>query len=363
MKIGKNFVIVLIILIGIGSVVASSFFVDYRDIANKATKEKGSSPVSTAQQPSAKIVEEPKIKFVAVGDFDSETRFDQTLANIKKTDPAYTLALGDLSYGKIPEQQWCNRVTSALGDSPFEIVPGNHDIEPKSQLANFSRCLPNRINNIVGSYPDRYYFDQDKTMRTIVISPDVAIEGNPNKFKVGSEELLWVEKTLQDAKEQKIRWVVVAMHKNCLTIGEKTCEIGQPLNDLLIKNNVDLVLQGHEHAYMRSEQLAISPTCLSIAPSKANPKSCIIKNEKSQYKRGDGSIIAIVGTGGAELRDINKNSLSFPLFNKYIGKFNDATYGVLVVEVSNNKLTGKMVENETGKVKDTFTIDYRDKAQ
>ena len=153
--------------------------------------------------------------------------------------------MGDLSYGKIPEQQWCDKVNSVLGNKPFEIVPGNHDIEPKSQLTNFSRCLPNRINNIVGSYPDRYYFDKGKTLRTIVISPDVAINGNPNKFNPGSEELLWVEKILQDAKEQKIRWVVVAMHKNCLTIGEKTCEIGQTLNNLLIKNNVDLILQGH----------------------------------------------------------------------------------------------------------------------
>lgn len=363
MRVGKKFIIVLAIILGLAGIVASSFFIDYRDIASKATKDNTASPVATVNAPEAKIVEEEKIKFVAVGDFDSEIRFDQTLANIKKTDPAYTLALGDLSYGKIPEQQWCNRVTKVLGDKPFEIVPGNHDIEPKSQLVNFSRCLPNRINNIVGSYPDRYYFDKDKTMRTVVISPDVAIEGNPNKFKVGSEELLWLEKTLQDAKEQKIRWVVVAMHKNCLTVGEKTCEIGQPLNDLLIKNNVDLILQGHEHAYMRSNQLAISPACLSIAPSKANPKSCVINNEKSQYVKGDGSIISIVGTGGAELRDINKNSLSFPLFNKYIGKFNDPTYGILVVEVSNNKLTGKMVENESGKIKDTFTIEYKVKSQ
>lgn len=363
MKIGKKFIIVLIILIGIASVVASSFFIDYRDIANKASQNNLDSEQTKVDTPKAVAIEEPKIKFVAVGDFDSGERFDQALANIKKVDPAYTLALGDLSYGRIPEQQWCNKVTSVLGEKPFEIIPGDHDIEAKSQLANFTRCLPNRINNIVGSYPDRYYFDNDKTMRTIVISPDVAIEGNPNKFKVGSEELLWVEKTLQEAKEQKIRWIVVAMHKNCLTIGEKTCEIGQPLNDLLIKNNVDLILQGHEHAYMRSEQLAIGPSCLSIAPSKANPKSCIVKNDKSEYNKGGGSMIAIAGTGGAELYDINKNSLSFPLFSKYLGKFNDATYGVLTVEASNNKLTGKMVENGTGKIKDTFTINYTDKTQ
>ena len=210
-------------------------------------------------------------------------------------------------------------------------------------------------------YPDRYYFDKDKTLRTIVISPDVAIESPPNKFKTGSEELLWVEKTLREAKEQNIRWTVVAMHKNCLTIGEKTCEIGQPLNDLLIKNNVDLILQGHEHAYMRSNQLAISPTCLSIMPSKVNSKSCVVTGKDSLYNKGDGSIIAIVGTGGADPRAINKSSLSFPLFSKYLGLFNDPTYGILEVEISNNNLTAKMIENETGKVKDTFSIQYKDK--
>ncbi|OGL31243.1 hypothetical protein A3F37_02645 [Candidatus Saccharibacteria bacterium RIFCSPHIGHO2_12_FULL_41_12] len=360
MRVSKNFIIGLLIFLGLAGVVASSFFVDYRNITSRASKTKPAVQVpESTTPPQAKIVEEEKIKFVAVGDFDSEARFDQTLTNIKKAEPAYTLALGDLSYGKIPEQQWCDKVNSVLGNKPFEIVPGNHDIEPKSQLTNFSRCLPNRINNIVGSYPDRYYFDKGKTLRTIVISPDVAINGNPNKFNPGSEELLWVEKILQDAKEQKIRWVVVAMHKNCLTIGEKTCEIGQTLNNLLIKNNVDLILQGHEHNYMRSDQLALSPTCLNILPNKVNPKSCTVPSKTSQYDKGNGSILAIVGTGGAELRDINKNSASFPLFSKFLGKFNDPTYGVLVVEVSNNKLSAKMIENTTGTVKDTFTIDYK----
>lgn len=361
MTVGRKIIIALIIIGGLALLIVSSFFIDYQEIAQKAQSKEVTEKVPQKDLP-AKIVEEKAIKFSAVGDFDIGEKFTQTLSTIKTQDPEFTLALGDLSYGKATEQDWCNQVNSSLGNRPFEIVPGNHDIEPKSQINKFARCLPNRIKDVVGSYPDRYYFDQGKTLRTIVISPDVAIDGNPNKFKSGSEEYLWLQKTLDDAKEQKVRWVIVAMHKNCLSIGEKTCEIGQDLNDLLIKNPVDLVLQGHEHGYIRSHQLNFSPTCLTIVPNKVNSSSCATQSKDSQYEKGNGSIFAIVGTGGAEARPINKNSPNVNLFTTYHGSNTGAVYGALVVEVTNNKLSAKLIENQTGTAKDSFTILYKEKS-
>lgn len=357
MTVGRKIVIALIIIGGLSLLIISSFYIDYQEIANKTQSKQTAQKVPTESVP-AKIVEEKPIKFSAVGDFDVGERFTQTLSNIKKSDTEFTLALGDLSYGKATEQDWCNQVNSTLGNKPFEIVPGNHDIEAKSQLNKFSRCLPNRLVNIVGNYPDRYYFDNSKTLRTIVISPDVSIDSYPNKFKTGSEEYLWLEKILNDAKEQKIRWVVVAMHKNCLTIGEKSCEIGQDLNDLLIKSPVDLILQGHEHGYIRSHQLALSPDCLTIAPGRVNASACAVQNKESSYKKGSGSVLAIVGTGGAGARPININSPNINLFSKYYGSNLDPVYGALLVEVTNNKLVGKLIENQTGATKDSFTINY-----
>ncbi len=361
MTVGRKIIIALIIIGGLALLIVSSFFIDYQEIAQKAQSKESVEKTPTENLP-AKIIEERAIKFSAVGDFDIGENFTQTLGNIKKLDTEFTIALGDLSYGKATEQDWCNQVNSTLGNKPFEIVPGNHDIEPKSQISKFARCLPNRIENIVGSYPDRYYFDQSKTLRTILISPDVAIDGNPNKFKAGSEEYVWLQKTLADAKEQKMRWVIVAMHKNCLTIGEKSCEIGQDLNDLLIKSPVDLVLQGHEHGYARSHQLTFSPTCLTIVPNKVNSSSCAVQSKESQYEKGNGSIFAIVGTGGAEARPINKNSTSMNLFNAYHGSNTGAVYGALLVEVTNNKLSAKLIENQTGTSKDSFSILYKEKS-
>lgn len=360
MKINKNFVIAILILIFLGMIVASSFFVDYRDIAQRASTKKQPTPAVATQDNTSKVVNDERILFDAVGDFDVGPRFTSTLLNIKSDNPKYVLALGDLSYGKIPEVEWCNQVYQMLGNTPFQLTPGNHDIEPKSQLQKFSRCLPNRINNVVGSYPDRYYFDKDKTLRTIVISPDVAIESSANKFASGSEEYTWLEKVLQDSKDKNFRWVVVAMHKNCLTIGEKKCEIGQALSDLLIKTKVDLILQGHEHGYMRSDQLTINDSCKTILPATINPQSCTVEDTSSNYSKGKGSILAIVGTGGAEIRDINKKSGNLNLFNTYFGKNNRPVYGILSVEVSNNKLSARLVENDTGEIKDKFMIEYKD---
>ena len=82
MRVSKNFIIGLLIFLGLAGVVASSFFVDYRNITSRASKTKPAVQVpESTTPPQAKIVEEEKIKFVAVGDFDSEARFDQTLTN------------------------------------------------------------------------------------------------------------------------------------------------------------------------------------------------------------------------------------------------------------------------------------------
>lgn len=360
MKINKNFIIATVIFIFLGLIVVSSFFVDYRDIAQRASAKKQPAPSVASQDNTAKVVNDERILFDAVGDFDVGPRFTSTLLNIKSDNPKYVLALGDLSYGKVPELDWCNQVYQMLGNTPFQLVPGNHDIEPKSQIQKFSRCLPNRINDVVGSYPDRYYFDKDKTIRTIVISPDVQIDSSTNKFAVGSEEYTWLEKILQDAKDKKIRWVVVAMHKNCLTVGDKKCEIGQALSDMLIKNKVDLILQGHQHAYIRSDQLTINDSCKTILPGAINPQSCTVEEPNYNYEKGKGSILAIVGTGGADSHDINKKSGNLNLFNTYFGKNNRPVFGILSVEVSNNKLSARFVENDTGEIKDKFTVEYKD---
>jgi hypothetical protein len=58
--------------------------------------------------------------------------------------------------------------------------------------------------------------------------------------------------------------VIVVHHLNYVSAGLKRDEIGSAFFDLLVGKRVDLVLQGHDHTYQRSKQLALSATCPTV---------------------------------------------------------------------------------------------------
>lgn len=88
------------------------------------------------------------------------------------------------------------------------------------------------------------------------------------------------------------------MHKNCITAGTKSCEIGVNLMNLLIQRRVDLVLQGHDHTYQRSQQLALGASCAAIVPGAYNPGCVVDDGSDNSYTRGAGTIIVINGNVG-----------------------------------------------------------------
>jgi hypothetical protein len=64
----------------------------------------------------------------------------------------------------------------------------------------------------------------------------------------------WLEARTDEAKSKGL-WTIVSMHKVCVTVGKKICEVGAELFNLLLERKVDLVLQGHEHGCQRSKQM------------------------------------------------------------------------------------------------------------
>ena len=143
------------------------------------------------------------------------------------------------------------------------------------------------------------------------------------------------------------------MHKNCVTIGEKTCEIGGDLLDLLVKKKIDLVLQGHEHGYMRSKQLALSPDCPSIMINSTNSKC--IKKSGNTFKKSDGTIIAISGAGGKNLRDINLDDSEKEYFQTWNGSNIGNSYGFSMFNISKDRLISEFVP-ATNDYTDSFFI-------
>jgi len=213
---------------------------------------------------------------------------------------SFFLALGDLSYNSTPgsEPSWCNFINWSLrkpATFPFEIVSGNHESNgPEGYINNFVKCEPNKIPGINGTYGKEYFFDYPSSSplaRVILISPALSFSsGAWWSYTGNSTHEHWLLGAIDSARAQAIPWVIVGMHKVCLSVGPMQCEISQELMDLLLEKKVDLVLQAHDHTYQRSKQL-------SCALREVGMPNCIA-NGQSPYVRGAGTVFSVCGVLG-----------------------------------------------------------------
>ena len=122
----------------------------------------------------------------------------------------------------------------------------------------------------------------------------------------------WTAAAIDEARADGIPWVVVSMHKPCLSVGEYPCDPGAAILNLLVSKKVDLVLSGHEHHYARTKQLALGTVCAAIAPGSYN--AACVADADSSLRKSAGTVFATVGTGGVELRDIYTADPDLPFF-------------------------------------------------
>lgn len=278
-------------------------------------------------------------KFATVGDFDLNDNTTRSLAQINAQNVEFVLGLGDFSYGRVDEYAWCDSIKQQLGETlPFQLIAGNHDLVPetsaKSQgyIDKFATCLPNRMPNLRGIYGQQYTFDYG-TARIIAIVPDLLVSDKKYTYAPGTTERTWLINAIDGAKSDNKKWVFVAMHKNCITYGVKTCEIGEDLLKLLVEKKVTLVLQGHEHAYMRSKQLQINQTTCPFIPANSFNKDCVSSDSPDQYSNKNGSIVLINGTGGVELRPLDVTKPAKDYFAAGYGSNIQPSYGPSIVTV------------------------------
>lgn len=293
--------------------------------------------------------------FSAAGDFSDSDEASKVLGKIPESGSDFTLALGDLGYVGIGnEEGWCDFVKSRVGsDYPFQLVAGNHDDGSRDgDISKYISCLPNKMENVVGEYGIEYYFDFNNLARFIMISPDIDNYGFD--YEDDSEHLQWVIDTVKDARNKNVPWVVLGMHKNCITPGVKPCEIGEDLMNAAIEYGVDIVLQGHEHAYFRSKQLSLDPnTCPAIIVNEFN--SACIANDSNDLKKGEGTVIVISGAGGYQLRDVNFSDPEFGYFSSINAKNTGNSHGFSLFNVSEKNISANFVP-ATGSFTDSFRI-------
>ena len=193
-----------------------------------------------SDEPAAKsadaVIDANRLTVAATGDIGMERTGAATLEAMGEADADLYLGLGDYSYaGPGSEPEFCELFHSSVGaEAAFEVVSGNHeeDTGEDGRIAEFAKCLPDRAG-AEGRYGTEYYFDVGDLARFIMISPDLTIEGE--HYYYGAEDgggdtpnLAWLEQAIDEAHDAG-RWVVVGMHKNCISVGEYYCDVYQDL--------------------------------------------------------------------------------------------------------------------------------------
>lgn len=295
--------------------------------------------------------------FTAAGDYGFSEASSATLESIRSQGADFHLALGDLSYAPgRSETRWCDFVLERVGEGfPFQLAAGNHedDFGGEGHVTRFAECLPDHMG-VSGRYPQEYYFDHDGLARVIVISPDLTISGAHYYYGDDNEHYRWLGDVIDDARSRDIPWVVVGMHKTCVSLGPYYCDIYQDLFDLLIEKRVDLVLHGHSHSYQRTHQLATGGECAHVPIDDFDPACVAGPNGDGAYARAGGTVFAIVGTAGGGLYSLDEGDPEAGYFAEWMGANRSPRNGLLKLTVSPSAIIGEFLGSTT-------TSDFRDR--
>ena len=300
--------------------------------------------------------------FTSAGDYGANRNTKLVLESIAEKNPDLHIMLGDLSYNQImPEKAWCDFVLELLPHTPKLLLAGNHESDgPNGLIENFASCIPNPFPEAIGDYAKEFYFDypKDKPLsRFILISPDLTFSnGETYSYARGSTHFEWLEKAIREAHLRGIPWVIVGMHKVCMNLENKTCEVSEDLMNKLFDEKVDVIIQGHAHIYARSHAISCVKEENNKESKKKSERDCVKKSFGNSYKKGSGTIIVISGTGGAPLRNINEKSPGAAYFSSFYGANREPAYGFSIFNVTKNRLTASFINAATGDTIDRFLI-------
>lgn len=295
---------------------------------------------------SAPSVSAQSFSFGAAGDFNKTANFQATVNAAGASGIDFFVTLGDNSYSSGSEKSWCDTFKSKVPQ--IALIAGNHDTGESSggDINVYRQHCQYNASPIQGDFGKQYYFDYPSSAplaRFIMITP--GNEGSVNiPYTKGSAGYNFTASAIDDARAKNIPWIIVGMHKNYISALEKSNEVGADLMPLLFSKQVDLILQGHEHGYERTKQLK----CAKVESYDA---TCVVDSDSSMVK-GAGSIIHVIGTGGASLRELNKDDPEYP----YFATTDVTTYGLGKFTVSKTELKFAFVRSAGGNFTDSFTI-------
>ena len=197
-------------------------------------------------------------------------------------DARFIVHAGDLvedGYNDSLWGEWSDALGFISATIPSFPVPGNHDLhrppgapDPKKVFAapllwRRHFALPQNGPDIEEMRSQSYYLDY-QGVRFIAL--DVNVFANTDfvtdaKKRVWDTELEWLKQTLS---KNPNRWTIVVQHQPIYDVakGREYDDMRKALAPLYEQYHVDLVLQGHDHAYARTHKVAKDQVVAPTAP-------------------------------------------------------------------------------------------------
>jgi predicted phosphodiesterase len=181
------------------------------------------------------VVEPPKIVIYGDSHTGHETH-KKIVDNILKIEPEIVFHTGDMVYNGMRASQWkkFNSITSELrAKTSFYPALGNHEYDFRLFFKNFE--LPNN---------ERWYTVDFEKIHFIVLNSNSSLSRRSKQYK-------WLE---SDLKKNTTNFVVLIFHHPLFSCGPHggSPQLRASLTPLFQKYKVDMVFNGHDHAYERS---------------------------------------------------------------------------------------------------------------
>jgi hypothetical protein len=274
-------------------------------------------------------------RFTAFGDMGWSYDSVGTATQVRTQNPAFHLHAGDISYaenggdGLITDQydprvwdNWFNLVEPAAGNIPWQIAVGNHEMEvwysPDAYGAQYSRWdFPGQVTS---STPPTYYSWTYGNVGFLSLDAnDVSYEIPANFGYSGGAQVNWINTTLASLRANpQIDFIVAYFHHcaycTCSTHGSDG-GVDKFFTDLFDQYTVDLVINGHNHIYERTDPI------INKASTQAAPIGTVLNNSGSSPA---GTTYITAGGAGKSLYSFDGNEVDPGLVpDSYLGNINN----------------------------------------
>ena len=220
-------------------------------------------------------------------------------------------------------------------------------------------ACPTSCPGLSGTYGRQYYVDVPQAHPLVRYIADLARTCRsptaPGRYAAGSPRYNWTAAAIDGARAAGIPWVVVGMHKPCLSIGEYACESGlgpdQPAAGQEGRPRAQRArahLPAHQAARPRAG-------CTALVPGTYNA-SCVVGRRQRPRARAPALSSPPSAPAASTCATSTPPTPRPAYFAAYAGLNVNPTFGVLDVSATADVLTANFRRASGGTFTDAFTI-------